>query len=84
MAGLQSWALWNERTRLNHTLTAQQPTIDQARKVRAQLDALARETMQLAEAGNANARSLLEALARRGIHFDPDQDASPQRSKHPR
>ena len=76
MAGLQSWALWNERARLDHALATQQPTIDQAKKMRAQLDSLSRETARLAEAGNPNAQALLQELARKGVRFDFEKGAA--------
>ena len=76
LAGLQTWALWAERGRLEEIYGRQQATIEQARRMRSQLDALARETAQLAAAGNSNARILVRELAKRGIRIGPGKSAA--------
>lgn len=50
----------------------QEPQIQAASKVRAQLDSIARETAVLASRGNANARLVVDELRKRGISIDPN------------
>jgi hypothetical protein len=45
----------------------QEAQLQQAQKVRATLDAMALQTQKLADAGNANARLVVEELRKRGI-----------------
>lgn len=51
-----------------HALRAnQEAQLQQAQKVRATLDAMAVETQKLADAGNTNARLVVEELRKRGV-----------------
>lgn len=69
---LQSWLLMDERAALRAARAAQQQTVDNATKLRQALDALAADTQRLADAGNPNARLLVDELRRRGITIDPN------------
>ncbi len=65
--GFQSWQLVAERNNLK-VLAANQATMDaNAQKMRAQLDAIASGTAELARGGNANATQVVRALASKGI-----------------
>jgi len=46
---------------------------DDSTKLRAALDAVARETALLAGKGNANAKLIVDELARRGVTIDPSK-----------
>jgi hypothetical protein len=48
-------------------IQAQQPTIDQAVKVRQQLQSLAGKTAELAAAGDPGAKSVVEQMKARGV-----------------
>lgn len=50
---------------------AQQPSVIEVAKVRAQLDTLVTETTRLAAAGNANARAVVDEMQRQGITLRP-------------
>ncbi len=63
----QAWALDQERRQFEQALLAQQAAVDQAGTLRRTLDLLATDTQRLAEAGNGNARALVDELRRRGI-----------------
>ncbi len=63
----QTVQLSRERDALNTTRTGQDATIEQAQKMRAQLDSIARGTAQLAQQGNPNASLIIEELRKRGI-----------------
>lgn len=68
----QSYQLVQEQAALK-TLHANQETLMQnAVKLRAQLDAIAGDTQRLANAGNANAQAIVNELRRRGITINPE------------
>ena len=46
-----------------------------SKKLRDSLDAIARGTAQLADGGNPNARLIVSELKKRGITLSPDQPA---------
>lgn len=60
-----------ERESLNIQLAAQRDTLNEARNVRAQLEAIAGDTAILAEAGNQNAIQLRDFLAEKGVTIRP-------------
>ena len=62
---------WRDRALLQSTIERQQAALDQVTRMRAQLDAIARETHRLAEGGNDNARRVIAALQQRGITINP-------------
>jgi hypothetical protein len=71
--GFQTLQLAKERENLA-TLSANQAALyGNAQKMRAQLDAIAAETAKLAQAGNANAALIVDALKQRGITIDPSK-----------
>ncbi len=65
--GFQTQQLVNERAALAGVHASQQLTVDNAGKLRGSLDALAADTQRIADAGNPNARLLVEELRKRGI-----------------
>jgi hypothetical protein len=79
--GLQGWLLFEERSTLQATHAAQQQTVDNAAKLRQSLDAIAADTQRLADAGNPNARLLVEELRKRGITINPNAPAAPAASE---
>ena len=68
----QSVQLWREREALATAHAGQEKTLEEARKLRAQLDQLARGTATLAEQGNANAKLIVDELRRRGVTINPN------------
>ena len=66
-----------EREALHTVKTAQEPTLEQAQKLRAQLDSIARSTLKLAEQGNSGAALIIEDLARRGVTIVPSPSTTP-------
>lgn len=73
----QTYQLGRERSSLQAVKAAQEPTIEQAQKLRAQLDAISRKTLELAQRGNAGAAMIVEQLARRGVTINPNSTPSP-------
>ena len=69
--GFQSWLLLTDLQALQAAHASQQQTVDNAAKLRASLDTLAADTQRLAEAGNGNARLLVEELKKRGVTINP-------------
>ncbi len=67
MAAFQTMQLYREYVRLGETRTAQEATMQEATKLRQQLESLASKTAHLAEAGNANAKVIIDELKRQGI-----------------
>jgi hypothetical protein len=65
--GFQTFQLVNERQALQTGHAGQQKTVESSGKLRTSLDALATDTQRLADSGNANARTLVEELRKRGI-----------------
>ena len=65
--GFQVWQFNVERQALQAAYASQQQTVDGAAKLRASLDTLAADTQRLADAGNPNARTLVEELKKRGV-----------------
>ena len=69
--GFQSWLLLADRKALQAAHLGQQQTVDNAAKLRTSLDTLAADTQRLAEAGNGNARLLVDELRKRGVTINP-------------
>ena len=69
--GFQTYQLVREREVLQSVKVAQEPTIAQAQKLRAQLEAISKKTLELAQQGNAGAALIVEELARRGVTINP-------------
>jgi len=64
---LQSAQLLAERQALARTEAQQTAPLQQAQKLRAAADSLARKTQSLADGGDANAQAVVADLRRRGI-----------------
>ena len=78
--GFQTFQLSRERSALQAARVSQEPTIAQAQRIRGQLDAITKSTLELAQQGNASAAFIVEELARRGVRINP---ASPMGSTGP-
>ncbi len=74
--GFQSFQLVNERGLLRTAHANQEQTVQTATKLRAQLDGIARETKKLADAGNPNAKLLVDELQKRGVTINPNPPAA--------
>jgi hypothetical protein len=72
----QSVQLFEERGALSASREAQEPQVQNSSKLRASLDAMARETARLAKQGNANARLLIDELQKRGVTVNPDDNTA--------
>jgi preprotein translocase subunit SecF len=68
--GFQTVQLSQERTGLSVLAANQETVLGNAKKMRAQLDAIAAETAKLAQSGNQNAAQIVEALKLRGVTID--------------
>ena len=68
----QTYQLVRERNALQQVKAAQEPTVVQAQKLRAQLDAISTKTLELARQGNSGAALIVEQLAKRGITINPN------------
>lgn len=66
-----SFQLNRDRLMLKDRIEQQVETLDEAQKVRAQLEAIAGDTATLAEAGNPNAIQLRDFLAQKGVTIRP-------------
>lgn len=78
----QSTQLWNERTNLRNAWASQAQVVDNAAKMRAQLDGIASGAARLAQQGNPNAKLLVEELARRGVTINaPASAPAPQQQR---
>ena len=69
--GFQAQQLYVERQALQTAYASQQQTVDNSAKLRASLDTLAADTQRLADAGNPNARALVDELKKRGVTINP-------------
>lgn len=83
MLGMVAWSgfqlqhLMTEADALAAARAGQEPQVQQAQKVRQALDAVANETRKLAEAGNTNARTVVDELRKRGVTINPATGAPP-------
>lgn len=67
-----------ERQQLGPAQASLEPQELAATKLRAALDALALSTAKLAADGNANARTIVEELRKRGVTINPDGASKPR------
>lgn len=83
-----AWTLWavfqmvmllQEGSNLKALKANQEPTVQQAMKLRAQLDSIAAKTAELATKGNAGANTIVVALKQRGITIDPKAKRSAEK-----
>ena len=65
--GLQSYELAGDRKQLTTIMATQDTQVAAAMKIRTALDSLAADTKRLANAGNINARVIVEELQKRGV-----------------
>ena len=72
LTGYQTFQLVRERGKLRTVRANQEAPFQQAQRVRAQLDSIARSTLELAKQGNSGAAVIVEQLARRGITINPN------------
>lgn len=75
--GHQAWLLDQDRQQLQAAQAGLQPTVEKAGGLRQSLDRLAADTQRLADAGNGNARVLVDELRKRGITINPGTVATP-------
>jgi hypothetical protein len=71
----QATQLMAERQLLRQSRQAQDAQVEQSRKLRESLDALARDTLRLAERGNPGAKLIVDELRNRGVTINPEQAA---------
>lgn len=76
--GFQTLQLWMDREALKSAHAQQQLTVDNAGKLRTSLDTLAADTQRMADAGNPNARVLVEELKKRGVTINAAAPAAPR------
>jgi len=70
--GMQAYALAGDRKQLTAIMTTQETQVAAALKIRTSLDSLAADTQRLANAGNVNARVIVEELRRRGVTINTE------------
>ena len=73
--GFQLLQLYREQQTLMAMHETQQKQVDDAAKLRASLEAIARDTAALAKDGNANAKLVVDELRKRGVNINPDAPA---------
>ena len=71
-AGFQTVQLFKERQTLKQAFDKQEQLVDNGKKMRTQLDAIAAGTKRLADQGNANAEMIVQQLAKNGININPN------------
>ncbi|MEN9629500.1 MAG: hypothetical protein RJA10_2727 [Pseudomonadota bacterium] len=72
-----AWLLEKDRQQLQAAQATLQPTVEKAAGLRQSLDRLAADTQRLADAGNGNARVLVDELRKRGITINTAATAGP-------
>lgn len=71
-SGFQTYVLLGESRALKVAHANQEPTVQQATKLRAQLDSIAARTQLLADKGNSGAKTIVDQLKKRGITINPN------------
>lgn len=74
--GFQTLQLAAARGAARAAFTAQEQTVQNATRLRGQLDSLATATQRLADGGNPNARLVVGELHKRGVTINPDGAAA--------
>ncbi len=77
----QAYALMGERENLMTAAAQISPQMEAATKVRASIDNIATGVKRLSESGNANARVIVDELARRGVTINPNPSQLPAQDK---
>ena len=75
-AEFQTLMLMRESEALKGLQAGQEQVVQQSGKLRNGLDAIARETLKLADGGNANARLIVDELRKRGVTINLDTPAA--------
>jgi len=75
--GFQTSQLMRERGTLKAILASQEAPVQEAAKLRTQLDSIARGTQELANQGNQNAKTIVAELQKRGITINIPAPAAP-------
>jgi hypothetical protein len=78
-AAFQMTQLLRERDSLEAARSSQERPMENSKKLRDQLDGLARDTQRLANKGNASARLIVDELKKRGITINPEPPAAPDK-----
>jgi hypothetical protein len=76
-SGFQLHHLLLESDSLAAARAGQEGALQQAQRVRQALEAVANETRKLADAGNPNAKTVVEELRKRGVTINPPVAAAP-------
>jgi F0F1-type ATP synthase membrane subunit b/b' len=71
----QTTQLYRDRDSLRELKESQEKPLEEAQRLRQQLDGVAADTARLAEKGNANAKLVVEELRKRGITINPNAAA---------
>ena len=73
----QAAQLLKERDNMHATIAAQEKNVQDSQKLRDALDTVARETAQLADGGNQNAKLIVDELRKRGVTINLNPVPSP-------
>ena len=77
-AAFQTVMLVREADALSKLRTNQEQQMQNAGKLRQELDSVARDTAKLAENGNAGAQLIVDELRKRGVTINPQAAPNPQ------
>jgi hypothetical protein len=80
-AGFQTIQLVRERETLRTIRANQENPVQEATKLRTQLDSIARGTAELANQGNPNAKTIISELQKRGITVNLNNPPAPATSQ---
>jgi hypothetical protein len=75
--GFQTVQLLKERDNMRATGAAQEKSVQDSKRLRDSLDSVARETAQLADKGNQNAKLIVDELRKRGVTINPNPVPNP-------
>ena len=75
--GFQTSQLMRERGTLQAIRASQEAPVQEAARLRTQLDSIARGTQELANQGNQNAKTVVAELQKRGITINLPAPAAP-------
>ena len=78
-AAFQMTQLLRERESLDAARTNQERPMENSKKLRDQLDGIARETQLLANKGNAGAKLIVDELKKRGITISTETPPAPDK-----
>jgi hypothetical protein len=71
LAGFLLYQSIADRHALLATIASQEQPLQQAKRVQAQLNALASATAKLADEGDAGAKQIIDNMKKQGIHVQP-------------